>query len=52
MNFHGYSSKKARITRNVIALGIVSLFTDAATEMIYPLVPIFVTLLGSGALVL
>ena len=43
---------KAGISRNVIALGIVSLFTDAASEMIYPLVPIFVTFLGSGALVL
>ena len=36
----------------MIALGIVSLFTDAASEMIYPLVPIFVTLLGSSALIL
>jgi MFS family permease len=52
MNFREGSSKKARITRNVIALGIVSLFTDAASEMIYPLVPIFVTLLGSDALIL
>jgi MFS family permease len=42
----------AKITRNVIALGIVSLFTDAASEMIYPLIPIFVALLGSGALIL
>jgi len=33
-------------------LGIVSLFTDAASEMIYPLVPVFVTMLGSGAIVL
>ena len=45
-------SKKPGISRNVIALGVVSLFTDAATEMIYPLVPIFVTFLGSGALIL
>ena len=33
-------------------LGMVSLFTDAASEMIYPLVPVFVTMLGSGAIVL
>jgi MFS family permease len=52
MNFHEARSKKAGITRNGIALGIVSLFTDAATEMIYPLVPIFVTMLGSGAIIL
>ncbi len=46
------NGKTARITRNVIAMGIVSLFTDAASEMIYPLLPLFVTLLGSSALVL
>ncbi|MBN1352111.1 MFS transporter [candidate division KSB1 bacterium] len=45
-------SPKTKITRNVIALGVVSLFTDAATEMIYPLVPIFVSLLGSTAVIL
>ena len=33
-------------------LGIVSLFTDAASEMIYPLVPVFVAALGSGAVLL
>ena len=48
----GYGSSPNKITRNVIALGMVSLFTDAASEMIYPLVPIFVTLLGSSALIL
>ena len=42
----------AKITRNVIVLGVVSLFTDAASEMIYPLVPIFITMLGSSVLVL
>ncbi len=52
MNLHDNNSKKIRIPRNVIALGIVSLFTDAATEMIYPLVPIFVTMLGSSAIIL
>ncbi len=48
----GYVSSPNKITRNVIALGMVSLFTDAASEMIYPLVPIFITLLGSSALIL
>jgi len=33
-------------------LGIVSLFTDVASEMIYPLVPAYIAALGSGALVL
>ncbi|HAW60385.1 MAG TPA: MFS transporter [Actinobacteria bacterium] len=31
------------IKRNVFFLGLVSLFTDVSSEMIYPLVPIFLT---------
>jgi MFS family permease len=45
-------AKKNSIPRNVIVLGIVSLFTDAATEMIYPLLPLFIATLGSGAILL
>ncbi len=30
-------------SRNVFFLGLVSLFTDISTEMIYPLIPIFLT---------
>ncbi len=33
-------------------LGLVSLFTDAASEMIYPLIPVYVAALGSGAVLL
>jgi MFS family permease len=34
---------------NVVLLGVVSLFNDAASEMIYPLLPLFVTtVLGAG----
>jgi len=33
-------------------LGIVSLLTDAASEMIYPLIPVYVAALGSGAVIL
>jgi len=33
-------------------LGVVSLFTDAASEMIYPLIPVYVAALGSGAVIL
>lgn len=41
------------ITRNVFLLGIVSLFTDASTEMIYPLIPLFLTnVLGAPVSVL
>lgn len=43
---------KGKIPRTVILLGLVSLFTDSASEMIYPLIPVFVATLGSGAVVL
>jgi MFS family permease len=39
------------LPRNVIALSLVSLFTDVSSEMIYPLVPTFLaTVLGAGAM--
>lgn len=31
------------LPRNVIALGLVSLFNDASSEIIYPLLPLFIT---------
>lgn len=33
----------ARLPRNVIALGLVSLFNDASSELIYPLLPMYLT---------
>lgn len=40
---------RPRLHRNVIALGLVSLFTDFSSEMIYPLLPVFLTTaLGAG----
>lgn len=37
------------IQRNVLLLGVVSFFNDAASEMIYPLLPVFLaTVLGAG----
>ncbi len=37
------------ITGNVLILGLVSLFTDISSEMIYPLLPLFLTtVLGGG----
>ncbi len=37
------------ITGNVLFLGLVSLFTDISSEMIYPLLPVFLTtVLGGG----
>ena len=39
-----------RLGRNVVALGVVSLFTDLSSEMIYPLLPVFLsTVLGASA---
>jgi len=35
--------KKFGISKNVFVLGLVSFFNDVASEMIYPLVPIFLT---------
>jgi MFS family permease len=41
------------LPRTVIALGVVSFFTDFSSEMIYPLLPVFLsTVLGAGALAL
>ncbi len=41
------------LTRNVVLLGLVSLLTDTASEMIMPLLPLFLTsTLGAGALAL
>lgn len=41
---------RPRLGRNVYALGAVSFFTDVASEMIYPLLPIFLTsVLATGA---
>jgi MFS family permease len=46
------AEKSKKIPLPIIMLGLVSLFTDAATEMIYPLMPVFVAALGSGAVAL
>lgn len=37
------SVRSKKIPRNVLFLGIVSFFNDVASEMIYPIVPIFLT---------
>ena len=42
--------RRPRLPRTVFALAAVSLFTDASSEMIYPLLPIFLTtVLGASA---
>lgn len=38
------------ITRNVFLLGLVSLFTDLSSQMVFPLIPLYlVSVLGAGA---
>ncbi|MBL7197424.1 MAG: MFS transporter [Candidatus Omnitrophica bacterium] len=38
------------ITRNIFILGLVSLFTDLSSQMVFPLIPLFLTtVLGAGA---
>lgn len=37
------------LPRAVILLGVTSLFTDVATEMVFPLLPAFIVSLGGGA---
>ena len=36
-------AKRLAVSRNVAALGVVSFFNDIASEMLYPVVPIFLT---------
>ncbi len=44
------AAKRQRLGRNVLTLGGVSLLTDVASEMSYPLLPIFLTtVLGASA---
>jgi MFS family permease len=44
------NTARARLGRTVIALGAVSFFTDMSSEMIYPLLPVFLTsVLGANA---
>ncbi len=40
------------IKKNVFILGLVSLFTDIASEMLYPIVPLFLTLVLGAPMVL
>ncbi len=40
------------IATNVLVLGIVSLLTDVSSEMIYPILPLFLTAIGASGLVI
>lgn len=43
---------KTKLHRQVIVLGMVSLFTDIASEMLYPVTPIFLTAVLGSSMVL
>jgi MFS family permease len=43
VNEINFMKSKLGISKNVFALGLVSFFNDVASEMIYPIVPIFLT---------
>ena len=50
MNSSTPPTRAPRLGRNVLVLGAVSFLTDASSEIIYPLLPIFLTtVLGAGA---
>jgi len=35
--------QETKIPKNVLILGLVSFFNDTASEMVYPIIPIFIT---------
>ena len=43
---------KHKLGRNVLSLGIVSLFTDLSSQMVYPLIPTFLAMLGVSPVIL
>jgi len=40
------------ISRNVLLLGLVSLLSDLSSQMVFPLIPLFLASLGSGATII
>jgi len=38
------ANNKPKLLRNVVFLGLISLFTDLSTEMVYPLIPLYLTM--------
>ncbi|MFA5106561.1 MAG: MFS transporter [Candidatus Micrarchaeia archaeon] len=45
----GGKQKMAGVPKNILALGLVSFFTDVSSEMIFPLIPIVITtFMGAG----
>ncbi len=39
------------LTRNILIVGLISLFTDISSEMVFPLIPLYLVFLGGGGFV-
>lgn len=39
---------QSRNTKNIVLLGLVSMFVDMSTEMVYPIIPLFLVSLGTA----
>ena len=39
------------LTRNILIVGLISLFTDLSSEMVFPLIPLYLVFLGGGGFV-
>ena len=37
------------LTRNIIIVGFVSLFTDLSSQMVFPLIPLYLVSIGASA---
>lgn len=46
LNFFGDRMKNSWLTRTILVLSIISFFTDVASEMLYPIIPIYLKSLG------
>jgi len=40
------------LTRNILIVGLISLFTDISSEMVFPLIPLYLVFLGGGGFVI
>ena len=39
------------LTRNILIVGLISLFTDISSEMVFPLIPLYLVFLGGGGFI-
>lgn len=52
MNSNSKRKTVSFLSRNVIVLSIVSFFTDIATEMLYPIMPLYLSDIGYGVILI